>query len=451
MAKYVKSDEAITTDLLLWDIPRTETSVEDVETIEIYPINSIEKSETIDFEIPGFRALMLKSVDLIVKFNILTHDDKVPAANTNVSPINNFLHALWENVEVRVNGYNVEQSMSQSYNMRAFFETCLNSDSDRADQLALAELFIMDKGLSKIQNEHLVAYANTDNTEVVLNESTHLRAERVSQGKDVTLIGKLKSSFLMQDKNLVTNLPIGITLTRNKERYCLLHADTEAYKINLKKVVLKCTFVRPKPQILRFLNEKLSKEPALYNSPRSEISTYTVPTGVDSFTIPNMYRENLPKFVVFALQNRESLSGDSHRNPYSYIPVERYKLMLDNDNYFPDSLEIIGTAIGNGAVKGVASNYSESALFLNQIYTSLGLEHRGSCLLNSKNFQGHFMMTAALTPDRTAHKHLNLQRKMDVKLEVILGHTSTAGHILVVYNLYDRFISIDSDRTVTAQ
>ena len=93
--------------------------------------------------------------------------------------------------------------------------------------------------------------------------------------------------------------------------------------------------------------------------------------------------------------------------------------MLDNDNYFPDSLEIIGTAIGSGAVKGGGSNYSESALNLNQIYKSLGYENRGSCLLNSKNFQGHFMMTAALTADRTAHKHLNLQRKMDVKLEVI--------------------------------
>ena len=74
MAKYVKSGESITTDLLLWDIPRTETSVEDVETIEIYPINSIEKSETIDFEIPVFRALMLKSVDLIVKFNMFYED-----------------------------------------------------------------------------------------------------------------------------------------------------------------------------------------------------------------------------------------------------------------------------------------------------------------------------------------------------------------------------------------
>ena len=82
-----------------------------------------------------------------------------------------------------------------------FFETCLNSDPDRADQLALAELFIMDQGRSKIQNEHLIAYANTENPPaVVWNESTHLRAERVSQGKDVTLIGKLKSSFLMQDK-----------------------------------------------------------------------------------------------------------------------------------------------------------------------------------------------------------------------------------------------------------
>lgn len=105
---------------------------------------------------------------------------------------------------------------------------------------------------------------------------------------------------------------------------CPTHADDAAYEINLKQVVLQCSFIRSKPQILRMVNDILSKEPALCNAPRSEIATYTVPTGVTSFHIPNMYIECHPKCVVFALQHRACFKDDPHRNPYSFIPVQRY-------------------------------------------------------------------------------------------------------------------------------
>ena len=120
MSKYSKSAEAINTSLLLWDVRHTETSIDDVEQITFYPINSIENSDIIEFDIPGFQYLMLRDVELLVKFNILTDRDVAPVENTNVSPINNFIHALWETVDVKINGFNVEQSMSKTLEFSFF-------------------------------------------------------------------------------------------------------------------------------------------------------------------------------------------------------------------------------------------------------------------------------------------------------------------------------------------
>ena len=54
MAKYNKSAESISSNLLLWDVPNTETSIHNVEKITFHPINSIDNSDTIEFDIPGY-------------------------------------------------------------------------------------------------------------------------------------------------------------------------------------------------------------------------------------------------------------------------------------------------------------------------------------------------------------------------------------------------------------
>ena len=439
MAKYNKSAESISSNLLLWDVPNTETSIHNVEKITFHPINSIDNSDTIEFDIPGYQGLMLDEVDLVVKFNILTDKEKDPAENAQVSPVNNFIHALWEYAEVRVNGYNIEQSMSQSYNIRTFFDTCLNSDPDRADYLWGTEMFIMDQGKSKVDNE--CEWAFDDDTaspaRVALNPSSTIRALRVAEGKDVVLISKLNSPIFLQDKSLPTNLPISITLTRNKEAYCLIHEESDNYIINLKQVTLQCSFSRPTTPILRIINEKIEKEPAIFDCPRGELATYTIPSGVTSFTIPDVYRGYLPKWTAVFVQHRECFRAKSHRNPYAFNTFKSAEWILDNNNYFPEGLEVVDT--------------DEPALFLDQIYKSLGYGTRGACLLTSKNFNGHFMLCAALTPDRTAHKHLNLQRMMNAKLEVDLGYKSKDSHVLVIYSIWDRYISIDGNRKVSAQ
>ena len=438
MSKYSKSKETISTEFLLWDVPPTETSIEDVEIMNFHPINSLENSSTIDFDIPGFKNLMLSDVHLVVKFKVQTSTDTDLADNENVSTVNNFAHVLWQNVEIKLNGYNVEQSMSQSFHLRSFFDTCLNSDPERADYLELTEMFLMDSGSSKTQNESTIFY-EADN-QVVVNHAGAVRAKRISKSKTVTLITKLKSSIFLQDKSLPSDLPITITLTRNEDGVCLIHPENKTYKIDLQKVVLRCTFKKPVAHVLRFINQRLADDPALFYAPRGELSVHTIPQGVGHFVINNFYRSELPKLTLIVIQDRDALQNHAHKNIYSFKPAKSYNLTLNNDKYFSDDFETVS----------VSSAYPETALFLNQIYATCGYGSRGACLLNSKNFEGHFMMALTLTPDRVSHQHLHLQRHKDVKLEVNLGYTSPANHVLLAYSLYERFISIDHARTVRA-
>ena len=227
-----------------------------------------------------------------------------------------------------------------------------------------------------------------------------------------------------------------------------MHAEGTPYKINLKKVVLVCTFLKPKNEILQLINNKIMKEPAIFHCPRGELASYTIPTGVESFTISDVYKETVPEWTAVFIQHRDCLKDKGHRNPYSFLPFESLQWVLNNKNYFPDTLKVVGTDLN---ANEVPQKYTENALFLAQIYESLGYTHRGGCLLNSENFQGHFMLCTALTPDRIAHKHLNLQRRMNVNLNINLGYTSTANHVLLIYNVWPRYLAIDGNRAVSVQ
>ena len=438
MAKYSKSKESISSEFLLWDVPHTETSIDSVEIMDFYPLTSLDTSSVVHFDIPGFNNMMLSDIYLMIKFNIKTDAGVVLTAKTNVAPVNNFAHVLWENVELKMNGYNVEQSMSQSFHLRSFFDTLLNTDVDRIDHLALTELFVLDTGTTKSENESTIFYDDSANSEVVVNHGGAARALRVAESKSVTLITKLKSN-VFQEKCLPSDLPIQITLTRNKDGVCLIHPENKTYQINLEKVVLRGIFYKPKMEVLRAINERLTKDPALYLMPQGEINVYSVPKSVTSFVLNNFYRDKLPRLLIVAIQDRKAMQNHSHYNIYSFKPFKRLEIVINNEKYFPDTFETIA----------VSSKYHETALFLNQIYAACGYEHRGSCLLNAKNFQGHFLMALALTPDRSSHM-LHLQRHKDVKLKIDLGYKAGDDEILIAYSIYDRFITIDGNRKVTA-
>ena len=165
--------------------------------------------------------------------------------------------------------------------------------------------------------------------------------------------------------------------------------------------------------------------------------------------IPDLYKEFLPEWTVIFIQNRECFTDAPHRNPYSFIPFQSAQFVLDNKNYFPDILKTIGTDID--AKTKAPKKYLENGLFLNQVYKSLGYDIRGSCLLNKKNFHAHHMLSLSLTPDHIAHNHLHLKRQMNTKLHINLGYPSHDNLVLVIYNIFSRFLTIDGFRNVSVK
>ena len=150
MAKFVNSQNAIPTDLLLWNEIPTQVSIQEKYNIKVWPITNILNDGPINFNVPPQPKGMLTDINIVTKFKIQKdgHDMTVPQKGLSI--VNNFANALWGLVDVKVDDrLEITQSMRNAYAYQTFFNHALNSESNRQDYLLYNELFKMDQGVTK--------------------------------------------------------------------------------------------------------------------------------------------------------------------------------------------------------------------------------------------------------------------------------------------------------------
>ena len=428
MSKYKTSGEAIPSEYLLWSTRSTQVGTREIKHVDYQPVNSVTNSDTINFEIPGQPNLMLKNIEIVSKVKVTKKDGSDLTDSDQVSTVSNFGHSLWKLVDVTLNSrVSIMSPMHNSYNMEAFFDTVLNEDSDREDVLFRQQGFLLDSASSKADSESLVFSGSN-----LKNASAEKRSKRIAKSKTLTIITDLNCSLFKQNKALVPNLDISISLTKNISDYLLLHSKNKKYSWNAEKVFLRVEYLQPENAILNSIESRLLKDPAIYECNKSEISTFAIPTGVKSCNFNNIFRGFLPHFAVFAIQDRDAISGNSEKNPFTFHPLKTIQLYLNNKEFFPEPLE----------------SDENNVLMFQQLYKACGYTTKGNCLITPTNFQEHFMIGAALSRDRTVKFHHNLQENQDFKAVVTFDTETTDNKVLVVYSVFDRIIEIDSQRNV---
>ena len=131
----------------LFSVPPTQLSLEKGRWIDYRPLSSVENPDSaITFLIAGTdEYLDLSKTILYVEGKIMKNDkdglDDVGGAQTNVAPVNNFLHSLFKQIDVYLNGKQVTPAMG-TYAYRSYIETLLNYDvSAKKSQLSSALYF----------------------------------------------------------------------------------------------------------------------------------------------------------------------------------------------------------------------------------------------------------------------------------------------------------------------
>lgn len=440
MTKYVKSQEALPSNLHLWDPYPTQTAVRETRVMDFFPTSSIESSDTVAFTIPAMQKYMLDTVEVVTEIRVLTANGDAPPEHNNVSTVPYLAAALWRNVNVTIGNSSITQSFDNSYSMFKFWDTVLHNHQGSHAFLKRREGLILDACGSKAHSENVVYYPVAPAAEApvpaVVNKQGRHRAERIQRGHKVCLVSDFNVSLFKQSKLLPSNMEISVHLTKNFSEFILLSAANNTDKVVFDRVSLRCTFQRPTDMVLSLIEERLARDNAIYHADKSMLTFHSLTNGDGEVTIDNVFTGTLPYFFIYGVQDRAAFGRMRHRNPFSLHKMKSTSVHVNGQPHFVTPAE--------------AMEHDDTYMY-DMFVDQCGRLNQGDSLVNH-HYEVYPAMACDLTQDKTQNQsRMNLSKSGTVRITVSFDDEipEAENRVLMVLAYYDQMIEISKDREVS--
>ena len=136
--------ECTKSELALFDMPPTQITQEKGLWTEYHPLTNAADGGPIEFQVSGTDEYIdLANSNLFVRAKITKADGSNLDDGQDVGPVNNWMHSLFSQVDILLNGKVISPS-SNTYPYRCMIETLLNYGDDAKKSQLSAQLFYKD-------------------------------------------------------------------------------------------------------------------------------------------------------------------------------------------------------------------------------------------------------------------------------------------------------------------
>ena len=466
----------------LFSVPPTQQSLERGRWIGYAPLSSVENTDSpINFLVTGTDEYIdLSKTILTVTGKIVKDNESVldGANQANVAPVNNFLHSLFKQVDVYLNGKQVTPAMG-TYAYRAYIETLLNYDVSAKESQFSSALYYkdtatkMDEGGS-LPSSKEITYVESDTNggtaqpkKVSIpvpgtgNQGFAKRHQFIQNSKQFVLSGPIFADIFMTDRLLLNMMDLRVVLNRSGPGFCLMDktgegTNTKPYlvkpKVQLSHVELKIRKVKLDQAVSDGIERMLKQTPALYPIRRVECKILTVPQNLPSTRQDNIFSGLIPKTFVVGFVTADAAGGVYGKNPYNFahfgvtslsltangkeIPFKQLTLKYPKD---PDGK--IDTTAGEDDALDFDEAYNTLFSGTGKIYSNAGLD------IDRDDYPGGFALYAFdLTPDMCkSSQYFNTVQHGSLSLALTFKSQSEPL-ALVCYGDFDNVIRIDAER-----
>ena len=453
----------------LFSVPPTQQSLERGRWIDYTPISSVQNPDSaITFLIAGTDEYIDLSKTILTVTGKITKKDGTSKLDSNdqsdVAPVNNFLHSLFRQVDVYLNGKQVTPAMG-TYAYRSYIETLLNYDvSAKQSQFSSALYYKdtpgqMDKAgalASSITLNYKNASGNNDSDKLYVPESGNVgfakRHQFIKNGNRFVLSGPIFSDIFMTDRLLLNMMDLKVVLNRSSDAFSLmdLNDPTIEPKVQLTDVVLKVRKVKVDQSVSDGVERMLKQTPALYPIRRVECKILTIPEQLPNIRQDNIFSGIIPKSFVFGLVHVDAYNGTYGKNPYNFAHFGVTSVSLTaNGQEIPFKLLTLKYPENpEGKIdpaKDTELDFDEAynTLFsgTGKIYSNAGLD------ITREDYPGGYALYAFdLTPDMCkSADYFNTVQRGSLTLALTL---KKADHAIgmVCYGDFENVIRIDAER-----
>ena len=432
-----ESQECTKSELDLFTIPATQTSITKGQWIEYHPLSNITDSSPIEFNVSGTgeEYLDLARTQLFVKAKITKANGAALDPNEQVGPVNLFLHSLFSQVDVSLNERLISPS-TNTYPYRAIIETLLNYGGDaKSSQLSMAMFYKDTPGKMDVVNP----VEEEDNANMGLNA----RYAFTKQSNTVDMVGPIHSDIFFQDRLILNGVNLRLKLNRAKNSFCPVSSAPGAnHKVVITEAILYVRKVKVASSIALGHAAALKQATAKYPIRRVDCKVLSIPTGFSTFTPDNLFLGHIPKRLVLVLVDSAAYNGTYDSNPFHFKHhnLTQVGVYVDGEQIPRKPLFLkFDDAGGQNFIAGFQSLFSGTGKLSQDAGNQINRSDYGS---------GYTAFCFDLSPDHCSGDHFELIKQGNLRVELHFKQALANTVNLIIYAEFQNVIEIDASRNV---
>lgn len=435
------SHECAKSELDLFDVPPTQTSVENSFYRQFFPTTSLERGGPIEFQVkvPASSYLDLQQTILYLKCRIMKHNGDAIASvaathadfpKTLVAPISYFHATLFKNVEVYLNSKPVNQT-DNLYGYKAYLETLLSFSREAKTGQLQGAYFYQDEG------EDLDVFVdNVSDRDSTENSGLTERLLGTQNSKPFETFGRIHSELFAQSKLIPGGLvELRLRFHRADPEFCLFaKTSTVKYSVVIDSAILMVRHCEIAPHVRESHQKLLQTMPLKYPVKRIECKYFTRAVGRSDLSEQNLVTGILPRRVIVGFVESEAFNSKLTKNPLNFQHFNVSTIILRR-NGMPQPFEEIELDYEH-------SCYSQGYLSLFQGVGNL-FTNDGFAITKQQYSHGYALYGFNVSSDAGSCGTLDLITEGKLSLEVKLSSASSKSITMLCYLEYDSIIEID--------
>ena len=430
---HADSCECVSSTLDLFSVPPTQTSVEHGIYVDYYPLTNVTDGTPIEFDIPvnGQDYLDLSNSFIYVRAKItLPNGNPLPANDTQMEPVNLFLHSLFSQVDISLNGTSVTAA-NNTYPYRAYLETMLSYGKDAKKSHLSGALY---------QKDDAGQFENLALGGANVNDGFVLRNSFIRRSRPVDMIGRIHADIFFQGRYLLNEVNVKIKMIRSRDAFCLM-GGAQQFKVMIESAILYVRKVKLSPSVFLAHAKALESSTAKYPLRRVTCKTITIPAGHFDISHEKLFSGQLPNRIVLGLVRNDAFSGSRTHNPFNFQHFGLTEIAVYVD----------GQQHGQG-IKPLKVDY-DSNLYIrayNTLFSGTGklFADEGNDITRTDYAQGYALYAFDLSPDLLDDEKFDLAKSGSVRLEVKFADALPVAVTLIAYAEHENLLEIDRNRNI---
>ena len=429
------SCECTKSELDLFTVPPTQTSIQEASWVEYQPVSSIQNRAPIEFDVTGTGEdyIDCSNILLYVRGKITQANNENLPAESTAAPINQLLHSMFSQVDISLNGTLISSS-TNTYAYRAMLETLLSYGEDAKKSQLTCELYYKDDA-GKMDST-VVTEGEADGDQV--NRGLLARRDFVTQSREFGMIGRIHGDIFFQERYMLNEVGMKLKLVRSKDAFCLMGAA--GAKLHVTHASLFVRKVKLSPSVFLAHAKALENSTAKYPIKRAVCKAFAIPQNYRDITYEKLVSGQLPTRLVVALVNNAAFNGSRDRNPFNFHHYNLSEISIYLDGQQQHTLKPIQP---NFEAKQYVRAY-------NTLFSGTCKVNRdeGNHISRDDFDKGYALYAFDLSADLAEDDHFNLVRQGNLRLALKFANELPHTVTVIAFAEFDNVIELDRDRNV---